>query len=65
MLSLERVVRSFLSGGLWRKSGVDVRVGRKVEDIADWNMLSSVDRDLDRIPWLARHGQHRSEWLKG
>ena len=59
-LSLARIVG--LGGVSWMERGPDVGVGGKAEDIAYWNMLSSVDRDLDRIP---RHGQHRSTWSQG
>ena len=59
-LPLERIVGR---GGVSRmERGPDVGVGGAVEDIAYWNVLSSVDRDLDRIP---RHGQRRSTWSQG
>jgi len=59
-LSLERTLG--LGGVSWMERGPDVGVRRKAEDIAHWNVLSSVDRDLDRIP---RHGQRRSRWSQG
>ena len=56
-LSLERIVG--LGGVLWMERGPEVRIGGKAEDIAHRCVLSSVDRDLDRV---SRHCQHRSTW---
>jgi hypothetical protein len=48
-----RIVRLLLCGILWIECGIYVGVRRKVKDIANWNVLSSVDCDLDHKP---RHG---------